>query len=150
MPETFSPVTHVLWSMPGSLTSSFLLSQWQAKCSRHSRRMRHPRFCVYGKRPITSVWVWTFQFPQKGKGWQEASTRHGGVSDKRFMSMVSRSIFDHSFFMDWTASGAPRYQPSIAHHAFLCNSNCVNTEWWYGAKYWFSMFSRYCLEWSFK
>ena len=45
-------VTHVLWCMPGSLTSGFLWSRWQGKCSRHSRRLRNPQFYVTGKRPM--------------------------------------------------------------------------------------------------
>ena len=45
-------VTQVPWCMPGSLTSGFLWSWWRGKCSRHSRRMRNPRFCVSGKRPM--------------------------------------------------------------------------------------------------
>ena len=66
MPGVFSPppqvsdldmhhgtcVTHVPWCMPGSLTSGFLWSRWQGKCSRHSRRMRNPQFYVSGKRPM--------------------------------------------------------------------------------------------------
>ena len=51
-------VTHVPWCIPGSLTStSFLLSRWRGKRSRHSRRMRNPQFCVSGKRPME--WYWT-------------------------------------------------------------------------------------------
>ena len=71
MPGTFFPpprfsdpdmhhgtcVTHVPWCMPGSLTSGFLWSQWREKGSRHSRRMRNPRFCVSGKRPMCEVSV---------------------------------------------------------------------------------------------
>ena len=49
-------VTHVPWCMPGSLTSGFLWNRWRGKRSRHSRRMRNPRFCVSGKRPIVYVW----------------------------------------------------------------------------------------------
>ena len=45
-------VKHVPWCMPGSLTSGFLWSRWRGKRSRHSRRMRNPRFCVSGKRPM--------------------------------------------------------------------------------------------------
>ena len=45
-------VTHVPWCMPGLLTSGFLWSWWQGKRSRHSRRMRNPRFHVSGKRPM--------------------------------------------------------------------------------------------------
>ena len=64
MPGTFSPppwvsdpdmlhgtcVTHVLWCMPGTLTSGFLWSRWRGKRSRHSRRMRNPQFYVSGKK----------------------------------------------------------------------------------------------------
>ena len=66
MPGTFSPplrvsdpdmhhgtcVTHVPWYMPRSLTNGFLWSRWRGKRSRHSRRMRNPRFYVSGKRSI--------------------------------------------------------------------------------------------------
>ena len=58
MPGTFSPhrgfaiptrimVTHVLWCMPGSLSSGFLWSRWRGKRSRHSRRMRNPQFYIF-------------------------------------------------------------------------------------------------------
>ena len=47
-------VTHVLWCMPGSLTSGFLWSRWRGKRSRHSRRMRNPHYYVSGKRPMAS------------------------------------------------------------------------------------------------
>ena len=47
-------VTLVPWCMPGSLTSGFLQSRWQGKRSRDSRRMRNPKFCVSGKRPIVN------------------------------------------------------------------------------------------------
>ena len=39
--------------MPGSLTSGCFWSQWRGKQSRHSWRMRNPRFYVTGKRPMT-------------------------------------------------------------------------------------------------
>ena len=45
-------VTHVPWCMSGSLTRGFLWSWWRVKRSRHSWRMRNPRFYVSGKRPI--------------------------------------------------------------------------------------------------
>ena len=71
MPGTFSPplrvndpdmhhgtcVTHVPWCMPRSLTSGFLWSQWRGKGSRHSRRMRNPRFYVSVKRPMGPLFV---------------------------------------------------------------------------------------------
>ena len=38
--------------MPGSLSSSFLLSWRRGKCSRRSRRMHNPKFYVSGKRPM--------------------------------------------------------------------------------------------------
>ena len=47
-------VTHMPWSMPGSLTSSFLWGLWLGKRSRHFRRMRNPQFCLSGKRPMKS------------------------------------------------------------------------------------------------
>ena len=64
MPGTFSPppqvsdpdmhhgtcVTHVLWCMPGSLTSGSLRSQRREK---RSWRMRNPQLYVSGKRPIS-------------------------------------------------------------------------------------------------
>ena len=69
MPGAFSPppwvsdpemhhgtcVAHVPWCMSGSLTSGFLWSRWRGKRSRYYRRMRNPRFCVYGKRPMVSM-----------------------------------------------------------------------------------------------
>ena len=45
-------VTHVPWCMTGSLTSGFLWNRCRGKRSRHSRRMRNPRFSISGKRPI--------------------------------------------------------------------------------------------------
>ena len=65
MPGTFSPsarvsdpgmhhgmcVTRVPWCMPGSLTSSFVLSRWRGKRSWHSRRICNPQFYVSSKRP---------------------------------------------------------------------------------------------------
>ena len=51
-------VTHVPWSMPGSLTSGFLWRRWRGKRSRHSQRMRDPQGCVFGKRPIGSIQLW--------------------------------------------------------------------------------------------
>ena len=62
IPGTFSPphrvsdpdmhhgtcVTHVPWSMLGSLTSGFFWIRWRGKRSRHSRRMRNPPFYVFG------------------------------------------------------------------------------------------------------
>ena len=56
-------VTHVLWCMPGSLTSGLLWSRWRGKRSWYSRRMHNPQFYVSGKRPMvqvqfgTSLWV---------------------------------------------------------------------------------------------
>ena len=46
------PATHVLWCMPGSLTSGFHWNRWRGKRSRHSRSIHNPKFCVPGKRPI--------------------------------------------------------------------------------------------------
>ena len=43
-------VTYVSWCMPGSLTSGLLWCCWRRKCSRHSRSMRNPQCCVFGKR----------------------------------------------------------------------------------------------------
>ena len=74
MPITFSPtlrlsdsnmhhgtcVTHVPWCMTGSLTSGFLWSWWRGNRSRHSRRVRNPKFYVSGKRPIDLVWKHRF------------------------------------------------------------------------------------------
>ena len=45
-------VTHVLWCMPGSLTSGFLWYRWRGKRSRHSRRMRNLQCYVSGKLPM--------------------------------------------------------------------------------------------------
>ena len=47
-------VTHASWCMPGSLTSGFLWSRWRGKRSRHSRRMRNPKFYVSGKRHMVN------------------------------------------------------------------------------------------------
>ena len=75
MPWTFSPqprfsdpdrhhgtcVTHVLWCMPGSLTSSLLWSPWWGKLSRHSRRRHNQQCNVSGKKPNVSekldIWI---------------------------------------------------------------------------------------------
>ena len=43
-------VTHVLWCMMGSLTSSFLWSRWRGKRPQHSQCMHNPKFYVSGKR----------------------------------------------------------------------------------------------------
>ena len=65
MPGMFSPaprvsdadmyhgtcVTNVPWCLQGSITSGFLC-RWRGKRSRHSRRIRNPRFYVSGKRPM--------------------------------------------------------------------------------------------------
>ena len=63
-------VTHVPWCMSGSRTSGFLWSRRWGKFSRHSRRMRNPRFYVFGKRPIhyhhcaNFIWRhWTSKMP---------------------------------------------------------------------------------------
>ena len=81
MPGTFSPpllvsdpdmhhgtcVTHVPWSMTGSLTIGFLSSRWRGKRSRHSRRTRNAQFYVSGKRSMGTnfieVWIKVGQFP---------------------------------------------------------------------------------------
>ena len=55
-------VTHVPWSMPGSLTGGFLLSRWREKRSRHSQRLRNPQFYVSGKRPMTCAQTWRISF----------------------------------------------------------------------------------------
>ena len=49
-----SCVTHMTWCMLGSLTSGFLWS-WCQGNSRHSRRLHHPQFYVFGKRTMESV-----------------------------------------------------------------------------------------------
>ena len=69
MPRMFSPpprvsnsnmhhgtcVTHVPRCIPGSLTSVSLWRRRRGKCSRCSRRMRNPQFCVSGKRSIVRL-----------------------------------------------------------------------------------------------
>ena len=74
MPGTFFPpplvsdpdmhhdtyLTHVPWCMSESLTSGVLWNWWRGKCSRHSRRMRNPQFCVSGKRPMRNGFLWDF------------------------------------------------------------------------------------------
>ena len=50
----------LLWCMPGSLTSSFLWSQWQGKCSQHSMCMCNPPFLTRGQfwpSGIVVAWV---------------------------------------------------------------------------------------------
>ena len=47
---------HVPYCMLGSLTSGFPWSRWRRKCSRHSRCMRKPQFCVFGKSPIKYIY----------------------------------------------------------------------------------------------
>ena len=47
-------VTHVPWSMSGSLTSGFLWSRWRGKRSRHSRLIHNPQFYVSGKSPTVT------------------------------------------------------------------------------------------------
>ena len=44
--------THVLWCMPGLLTSGFRWSKCRGKRSWHSQRMRNPQFYLSGKRPM--------------------------------------------------------------------------------------------------
>ena len=75
VPGTFSPppqfsdpdmhqgtcVMHVPLCLPGSATGGFLCSWWRGKLSRHSQRMRNQQYCVYGKRPISTV-TWTHHF----------------------------------------------------------------------------------------
>ena len=58
-------VTHVLWCMPGSLTSIFLWSRWRGKRSRHSQRMRNPQCCVSGKRPVC-ITCFSVRFRSRG------------------------------------------------------------------------------------
>ena len=110
MPKTFPPlpqfsdpdmhhgtcVTHVPWCMPGSLTSSFLWIWWRGK---HSRRMRNPRFCVSGKRPI--YWRITCSLTR----WADLCTSHyesrcslqstsDGVTNAPFVNFsVSKFVF---------------------------------------------------------
>ena len=92
MPGTFSPaprvsdadmhhgtcVTHVLWCMPGSLTSCFLWSWWRGK---HSRRMCNPQVHVSGKRPMSSHPRW-WPRHQPGSsliGWVERMVRASSI-----------------------------------------------------------------------
>ena len=58
-------VTHVPWSMPGSLTSGFLWSRSQGKRSRHSQHKRNLRFNVTGMRPmVTACCEHAFDIPE--------------------------------------------------------------------------------------
>ena len=73
MPRTLSPpprlsdpdmhhctcVMYVLWCIPGSLTSGFLWSRW---LTWYSRQMCNPQCYVSGKRPITIMIYWTYQY----------------------------------------------------------------------------------------
>ena len=59
-------VTHVLWCMQGSLTSSFLSSQWWEKRFRHSLRTHSQQFCVSGKRSMLGCWSILVQACQAG------------------------------------------------------------------------------------
>ena len=45
-------VTHMPWCMPRLWINGFFWSRWREKRSWHSRRMRIPQFCVFGKRPM--------------------------------------------------------------------------------------------------
>ena len=56
-------VTHVPFSMPGSLASGFLWSRWWRKRSRHSRCMRNPHFNASGKRP-NGIWIHMTRYKQ--------------------------------------------------------------------------------------
>ena len=48
-------VTHRPWCTPGLLTCGFFRSRWRGQHSRHSRRMRNPKFYVSGKKPTPKV-----------------------------------------------------------------------------------------------
>ena len=74
IPGTFSPPPwvndpdmHVPWCMPRSITSGFHWNRWRGKRSRHSRRMRDPKFYVSGKRVI--YWFVVFRFTSLGLVW---------------------------------------------------------------------------------
>ena len=58
-------VTHVPWCIPGSLTSGFLLSRLRGKRSRHSRRMRNPKFTYLVRGP------WPSECPACLRDWLE-------------------------------------------------------------------------------
>ena len=73
--------THVLWCMPGSLTSSFLWSRWRGKRSQHSRCMCNPQFYVSGKRPTASncpgsVYI-LFRYSNSSLGWVPVDKVYG-------------------------------------------------------------------------
>ena len=51
-------VKHVAWCMSILLTSGFIWSRWREERSRHSRRMRKPRFYVSGKRSMGMIAVY--------------------------------------------------------------------------------------------
>ena len=78
-------VTHVLWCMPGPLTSSFLWSRWWGKRSRHFRRMRNAQIYVCGKRPVTSVWH-TPGHKLRYSGPHPAVSRHPVASEDYFLA----------------------------------------------------------------
>ena len=94
MPGTFSPpprvsdpdihhgtcVTHVPWSMPGSLTSGFLWDRWRGKRSRHPRCMRKLLFYVSGRRPIVPFCVLAYRCTS---GWMIRKTHTPTLSPSK-------------------------------------------------------------------
>ena len=111
MPGTFPPpplvrdpdmhhgtcVTHVPWCMSGSLTSGFFWSRWRGKRSRHSGRMRNPKFYVSGKRSMDCLCggrkvkvtrgVCAYHFNGRQRLWWEQGRRSGG-----FLCLYVRSM----------------------------------------------------------
>ena len=81
-------VMHGSWCMPVSLSSGFLWSRWWRKCSRHSRCMRNPQFCVSRKRPMPSNF---FSYYPRPPGTYLVTPRLSrGLKKDRFASMITR------------------------------------------------------------
>ena len=119
MPETFSPpprvsnpdmhhgtcATYVPWCMSGSLTSGFFWSRWWGKRSRHSRRMRNPQFCVFGKRPIQGA----------------ASIPWCGLTAIGIFIMNMRRLCGHLIIM--IESPQPPYRTLVLQFLHICVNN---------------------------
>ena len=89
-------VTHVLWCMPGSLTSRLFWSQWQGKRSQHPQHMRNPQFYV-SKCP----------FLQYLRGQNKLSEATAKVTHRKLLSLkdskhISKDMLTISIFdMTW-------------------------------------------------
>ena len=79
-------IRHVLWCIPGSLTSGFLWSQWRWKRSRHSRSMRNPQF-MYLVRAHVNVNEW--QLSWNASEWNVNNFHQGPFWQTMFNSLWS-------------------------------------------------------------